>query len=140
MSQEEIECKQAFNFNAKTHKDKLTFEELIPALECMGILLSAKEKLEMEKKNATYTMDEFNKMVNHHLHEINTEADLLAAFQVFDKDNTGVIDVEEFKHAFMMLGEKFTESECEEVIKIGDKNGEGKLNYKEVVTWMLSGK
>lgn len=139
MSQEEIECKQAFNFNAKTSKDKLKFEELIQALECMGILLSGKEKLEMEKKNATYTMDEFSKMVKHYLHEINTEQDLLAAFQVFDSENTGVIDVEEFKHAFMTLGEKFTEKECEEIIKIGDKNGEGKLNYKEIVTLMISG-
>ena len=43
----------------------------------------------------------------------------------------GYIDAEEFKKAMLSQGEPLTPAELDDMIKAWDKNGDGKLDYKD---------
>ncbi len=59
---------------------------------------------------------------------------LLEAFSVFDKDNSGQITKEELLEA--LKAEKSQEKEVEKYIQAVDKNGDGKIDYKEFLDLM----
>ena len=59
---------------------------------------------------------------------------LLEAFSVFDKDNSGQITKEELLEA--LKAEKSQEIEVEKYIQAVDKNGDGKIDYKEFLDLM----
>ena len=59
---------------------------------------------------------------------------LLEAFTMFDKDNSGYITKEELQKA--LKAEKTQEKEIEKYIKAVDKNGDGKIDYKEFLELM----
>lgn len=48
-----------------------------------------------------------------------------------DKDQTGMITMEELKDALSSHGENLTEEELEQIIKNIDYAGNGKINYSE---------
>ncbi len=53
-----------------------------------------------------------------------------AAFELHDKDGNGFLEGAELKPTF---GEFLTEEELEQVIAFADKNGDGRLNFREFV-------
>ena len=57
------------------------------------------------------------------------ENDLIAAFRVFDKDNSGKISASELRHVMTNLGEKLTDEEVDEMMKEADIDGDGEINY-----------
>ena len=59
---------------------------------------------------------------------------LLEAFSVFDKDNSGQITKNELLEA--LKAEKSQEKEVEKYIQAVDKNGDGKIDYKEFLDLM----
>ena len=58
------------------------------------------------------------------------EADLVAAFRVFDADRTGFIAAGELKHIVTSVGEKMSERDADELIKEADPNGSGRVDYQ----------
>lgn len=58
------------------------------------------------------------------------EADLVAAFRVFDADRTGFIAAGELKHIVTSVGEKMSERDADELIKEADPNGTGRIDYQ----------
>jgi len=56
------------------------------------------------------------------------EAELRAAFEVFDKDGSGTIDVEELRHVMKSIGEDLTDEQIEEMLKEADKDGNGTID------------
>ena len=59
---------------------------------------------------------------------------LFEAFSMFDKDNSGFITKDEIVKA--LKAEKSQEKEIDTYIKDVDKNGDGKIDYKEFLTLM----
>ena len=59
---------------------------------------------------------------------------LLEAFTMFDKDNSGTITKDELLQA--LKAEKSQEKEIEKYIQAVDKNGDGKIDYKEFLDLM----
>lgn len=57
-----------------------------------------------------------------------TEAELRAAFKVFDRDGSGTISVKELRTVMESLGEKLTDDEFDEMMKEADKDGDGSIN------------
>ena len=52
------------------------------------------------------------------MRELKTTADELKdAFQIFDKQGTGMISVHDLKHSLTTLGEGFTPAEMDELIR-----------------------
>ena len=73
-------------------------------------------------------------MKEYHLSKNKTDTDeVVGVFQVFDKNNNGVLSIREFKHILTDLGNKFSEEEVEEMFKEVDLDRDGNISYKEFV-------
>jgi len=70
-------------------------------------------------------------IVTKRVREIKTNPEELKdAFQVFDKQGTGFISVQDLKLSLTSLGERLTDEELDELIREVDQNGEGMVNYE----------
>lgn len=54
----------------------------------------------------------------------------LANFQVFDENEEGVIDEEHLKKAMKNLGEPLSDKELDDMLKLADRDQDGKINYE----------
>lgn len=57
-----------------------------------------------------------------------TEAELRAAFQVFDRDGSGTINTEELKQVMKSIGESLTDEEIEDMMDEADKDRNGTID------------
>ncbi|KAK3093118.1 hypothetical protein FSP39_011310 [Pinctada imbricata] len=81
-------------------------------------------------RNGTIDYDEFIIMMEENYKDISTvEAELLAAFRVFDMDHNGYIESSELRKVLKDLGEQLSEQEVEKIIQDYDLDGDGKINY-----------
>jgi len=69
--------------------------------------------------------------------EDDAEADLKAAFMVFDKDNNGYITRDELKSAMQIIGETLTDRDLDELLRTTDHDKDGKINYEEFIKTLL---
>lgn len=65
-----------------------------------------------------------------------SDNELKAAFKLFDKDNSGSIDVDEFREVLESLGDYFTDDEIEAMIEQADKDESGTIDEAEFVLLM----
>jgi calmodulin len=68
---------------------------------------------------------EFATIMAHKVANADSEAELRAAFRVFDKDDSGTIDTAELRHLMKSIGEDLTDEQIEEMIREADKDGDG---------------
>ena len=57
--------------------------------------------------------------------------DLLEAFYVFDKGNTGKVKATELKSVLTTLGEALSEKEVDSLLSVCMPDSDGNINYKE---------
>eukprot|EP00664_Eupelagonemidae_sp_cell27_P001846 gene1846-8600_t len=65
-----------------------------------------------------------------------TDEQLKEAFNLFDADGSGVIDVDEMSLAMKGLGMETSKEELEKMIKAMDKDGSGGVDYDEFAKMM----
>ena len=58
-------------------------------------------------------------------------AELKKAFEVMDANKDGVVTKDELKTLLKGLGEEVTDEVVDEMIKIADENGDGKIQFEE---------
>lgn len=63
---------------------------------------------------------------------------LKSAFHTFDKEMKGWIAINELRHIVTSLGEKLTEEEADEMIKLADPNNTGKCEYDKFIERLIS--
>jgi len=71
---------------------------------------------------------EFLTMMVHKGKATDEEAELRAAFEVFDQDGSGTISAEEMRLVMKSIGEELTDAEIDEMIKIADTDGNGTID------------
>ena len=59
---------------------------------------------------------------------------------MFDKDLSGTISADELKSVMKVIGEKLTEQEIEDAIRLADTTGDGEVDYDEFIAFVLSSK
>ncbi|KAJ6220001.1 hypothetical protein RDWZM_005813 [Blomia tropicalis] len=69
--------------------------------------------------------------------EDDAEADLKAAFMVFDRDRNGYITRDELKSAMQVMGETLSERDLDELLRTTDHDRDGKINYEEFIKTLL---
>ena len=100
-----------------------------------------KEKREFKKLKDKNNKDENTGQNNHNSNEFdfneNDENIILKAFQHFDIDNTGKINVEEIKHVLTFLGDIMSEEEVNKFFNSVEIDKNGYLDYREFIHfWM----
>ena len=64
------------------------------------------------------------------------EDQIKQAWQLFDDDNSGVIDSSELRSVMHKLGLKPSQEELDEIIRDIDKDGDGTIDYSEFLRLM----
>lgn len=73
---------------------------------------------------------EFLHLMSQSVREQDTEQELINAFKVFDKDNSGTISTEELRNVLRSLGENLTDAELDEMVNMADVNGDGQIDCR----------
>jgi calmodulin len=130
------EFKEAFSLFDKAGEGTITAVELGTVMRSLGQNPTDDELTAMINEvdadgNGTIDFPEFLTMMARKMSDIDSEAEIRAAFKVFDKDCDGFITVHELRHIMPTLGENLTDQEIDDMIREADITGDGRVNYEE---------
>ena len=74
--------------------------------------------------------EEFATIMAQKVKASDSDAELRAAFEVFDKDGSGTINAQELFQVMKSIGEDFTEAQIDEMLKEADHDGNGTIDCK----------
>ncbi|XP_066283187.1 uncharacterized protein [Branchiostoma lanceolatum] len=136
MTEEQIaQMRQMFHKFNPDGSGKATAEQMIEVYGSMGVALTEEQKQEIRDwVKAVDTTGSGAASVDQFLARMQTNKNLdsaMAAFKMFDKDNSGYIDKSEIIQGMAELGEQLTEEEAEQMLRDADTDGDGKINYEE---------
>ena len=92
---------------------------------------------DMISKKINLEFHEFLEIMAKYRKENDDKSKLIKAFRYFDRDNTGFIEFQEFKHVLTSIAEKLNHDEIEKLEEIARADQDGKFNYKELVKNMI---
>lgn len=75
--------------------------------------------------SGTIDFAEFLTLMARKIKTKDSDAEILEAFKVFDKDGSGKISADELRLVMHNLGEKLSDQEVEDMIREADTNGDG---------------
>eukprot|EP00814_Leptocylindrus_danicus_P009647 CAMPEP_0116015576 /NCGR_PEP_ID=MMETSP0321-20121206/6930_1 /TAXON_ID=163516 /ORGANISM="Leptocylindrus danicus var. danicus, Strain B650" /LENGTH=758 /DNA_ID=CAMNT_0003485395 /DNA_START=910 /DNA_END=3186 /DNA_ORIENTATION=- len=87
--------------------------------------------------NNTVTQPEAN--ANHDLQNKFSDEEILEAFRAFDLDKNNFVGAAEIRHVLVNIGERVTDEEIDEMIRMVDKDGDGQVAYDEFY-FMVTGR
>lgn len=82
--------------------------------------------------------ESFKILFERKVQEDEDERELRSAFRVLDKNNQGVIDVEDLRWILKSLGDDLTDDEIQDMINETDTDGSGTVDYEEFKNLMTS--
>jgi len=68
------------------------------------------------------------------------EEELRQAFRIFDIDGNGYVDANELKITMFNLGENLSDKDIKQMLKLADKNKDGRIDYEEFIHMMYHNK
>ncbi|XP_072998127.1 calmodulin-2-like isoform X1 [Typha latifolia] len=143
-SQEQIsEFREAFSLFDKDADGYITTGELGTVMRALHQNPTEAELNAMIKEvdadgSGTIEFNEFLNLMAGKMGVTSSDEDLLEAFRVFDKDQSGFISDTELRHVMTNLGEKLSDEEVDEMIREADKDGDGQISYEEFVKVMVA--
>mmetsp|Transcript_16522 Transcript_16522/g.41236 ORF Transcript_16522/g.41236 Transcript_16522/m.41236 type:complete len:146 (-) Transcript_16522:294-731(-) len=142
-SDRNAEFKEAFQLFDKDGDGCITTKELGTVMRALG-----KSPTEAEVKKIVSEVDpdgrgfinfpEFCGIMGREMREFDNEADLKAAWKVFDKDGKGSISVAELRHVLSSIGEKLSPEELADLTKEADPDTTGRIQYDSFIKLMMS--
>ncbi|XP_072308424.1 calglandulin-like [Eucyclogobius newberryi] len=145
LTQEQItEYKGVFEMFDEEGNGDVKTQELERLISLMGINSTKRELIQMAKDVDKDGKGVFNcgsflaLMALYHERTKDQDAELRAAFKVFDKEAKGYIDWNTLKYVLTNAGEPLNEVEAEAMMKEADKDGDGTIDYEEFVA-MVTG-
>ena len=77
--------------------------------------------------------EEFATIMAQKVKASDSDAELRAAFEVFDKDGSGTINAQELFQVMKSIGEDFTEAQIDEMLKEADHDGNGTIDCESLL-------
>ncbi|OAQ60462.1 EF-hand domain-containing protein [Pochonia chlamydosporia 170] len=132
------EIKKAFSFFDKDGDGKITTEELGTVMRSLGLNPSESELKDMINEvdadnSGTVEFPDFLAMMGRKTSDKDFEEETCEAFKVLDRDNDGFISAAELRRAMSSIGEKLTDDEVDEIIRVADQDGDSRISYGEFV-------
>ncbi|CAI9099543.1 OLC1v1036383C1 [Oldenlandia corymbosa var. corymbosa] len=118
------ELKNIFNLLDKDKDGYITTEELVLLGESPFKVQSMIDRVN-PKLGGKIDFPEFLKLMD------SSEEQLIKDFEEFDKGQTGFISAEVLRYVMTSFGEEMTGEEVDEMIKDGDADANGQINYKK---------
>ena len=139
------EFKEAFNIFDVDGGGTITAEELGEVMKSLGQKPTRAQLEAMVREidadgDGAIDFPEFLTMMLRKMNEGDPERELRDVFTVFDKDQSGTISADELKSVMKVIGEKLTEQEIEDAIRLADTTGDGEVDYDEFIAFVLSSK
>lgn len=69
-----------------------------------------------------------------------TEKEIVEAFRAFDLDKNNYVGAAEIRHVLITIGERPTDEEVDEMIRMVDKNGDGQVAFDEFFRMVTGGR
>jgi len=82
--------------------------------------------------------DEFLVLMSSNKTSTDPDSELLAAFAVFDEDNSGSISRKEMKKLMKKLGQKLSDEELDAMMEEVDTDNDGQIDFEEFKSMMRS--
>ncbi|KAL1428229.1 hypothetical protein MTO96_002630 [Rhipicephalus appendiculatus] len=102
-----------------------------------GVISCAELEMVLRALGESPSADEMARIVRQMSVRISTRADVLKAFQVFDRDSNGYITKAELIHIFTKIGHSMTLEEAEKVIAEVDADKDGRIDYAEFLNKVM---
>jgi calmodulin len=137
------EFKEAFDIFDVDGGGTITAEELGVVMKSLGQKPTRAQLEAMVREidadgDGAIDFPEFLTMMLRKMNEGDPERELRDVFTVFDKDQSGTISADELKSVMKVIGEKLTEQEIEDAIRLADTTGDGEVDYDEFIAFVLS--
>ncbi|GMT13888.1 hypothetical protein PFISCL1PPCAC_5185, partial [Pristionchus fissidentatus] len=134
-SLKEQELRDIFREMDTNGDGRITSEELEYALIQVGEKPTNMKIREMMAQadtdgNGCIEIDEFLGVLKKQLINPDEERELKEVFKFFDRNGDGLISVEELSQVMMGLGEELTMSECKAMIREGDLDNDGMIDFR----------
>ena len=143
LTEEQIaEFKEAFSLFDKDGDGTITTKELGTVMRSLGQNPTEAELQDMINEvdadgNGTIDFPEFLTMMARKMKDTDSEEEILEAFKAFDKSGSGYISAAELRHIMTNLGEKLTDEEVGEMVRVADVGGDGRIQYAQFVRTMM---
>ena len=127
------EFKEAFQMIDQDRNGIIDVGDLKATYAALGIRHNDSEALKSmiaEADGATINFTVFLNMLADKLHGTDPEDVILKAFKVFDKDNKGVMHIDDFKMALMSQADRFDEAEFDSIKPLLNVNANNEVDYK----------
>jgi len=136
------EFKEAFDIFDVDGGGTITADELGDVMRSLGQKPSKELLEEMVREidadgDGAIDFPEFLTMMLRKMNEGDPEKELRDVFMVFDKDKSGTISADELRTVMKVIGEKVTEQEIEDAIRLADTTGDGEVDYDEFIHFVL---
>ena len=132
----ENKLKETFGLIDHDKDNYINSNEVGLLLRGLGIYLTEEDIVELNKEliqngNDKVTYEELKKIYIKKLKTNKTSKDLIQAFEFFDEEKTGKVNLNELKHGLIVLGDCLNEEEINYLInEIGDEDGN--IDYKKL--------
>jgi calmodulin len=138
------EFKEAFDIFDVDGGGTITAEELGEVMRSLGQKPTRAQLEAMVNEidadgDGAIDFPEFLTMMLRKMNEGDPEKELRDVFMVFDKDQSGTISAEELRNVMRVIGEKLTDQEIEDAIRLADTTGDGEVSYDEFIQFILEG-
>lgn len=121
--QQRQEFKEAFSLFDKDGDGTISTKELGTVMRALGQNPTEAELQDMiaevdSDQSGVIEFEEFLSLMERKMGDKDTEEEIKEAFRVFDKDGSGTISAAELRHVMTTLGEKLSEDEVDEMIRV----------------------
>jgi calmodulin len=134
--------KEAFIFFDRNGDGTMSADDVCLAMRAMGALVTEKEIKNLLRKydpDSTGTIDvnDFIACMAEVVNKDDNENEIRNGFSVFDKDDNGMLPVDEMRHVLTRIGDPLSQEEITNFLNILDIHGDGFVRMNELMTLLM---
>ena len=134
--------REVFTSYGQEDKNRIQTKDLGTVMRSLGKIPSDSELMKMIKninadEKGFIEFHEFLSMIQTMKDYTECEDEIIEAFKVFDKKNSGTASLAELKEALTTLGEKLSEEEVEDLFQKSESNEDGQIHYLSICKAVL---